>query len=590
MKKIILSILTGAALLGTSTSCKNYLDEVKPQGALSVESLANEKGVNGLLIGAYAAIDGYLEHPFSYTKSFPWHAAPSNWIYGSVAAGDSHKGSDPGDQSQGNQIEDFSATATNEFTRGKWWHVYEAINRCNNTLKALAAAKAANTISADAAKRIEGEARFLRGHYHFEAKKVFNNVPFIDENVKDLRVANDKNIWANIEADFKFGVDNLAVKQSDLGRVTKWAAQAYLAKTKMFQGKYAEALPLLNEIIQSGKFSLAKNYSDNFNADVNNNSESIFEIQYSVNDGASEGQNGGFAEALAFPFANSGAPSGCCGFHQPSQNLVNAHKTDDKGLPLFATYNATDLKSDIVGGKYLSSKEAYEPDRTTPIDPRLDWSVGRRGVPYLDWGLHPGQSWIRDQSGTYGPYSPIKNAYYKRQEGSLVATFATYWKGSANNFRLIRYADVLLWAAECEVEGGSLDKAQSYVDLVRARAASGSKATLADGKPAANYSVSTYEAAKTSFASKGKEYARSAVRFERRLEFAMEGHRFFDLVRWGIADTEVNKYLDTERTKRPLLKSAKFIKGKNEYFPIPQEQIDVSAVNGQPTLKQNPGY
>lgn len=589
MKKIVVSILTIATLMGVS-SCSNYLDEMKPQGALSAETLATETGVTGLLTGAYAAIDGYLEHPFAYTKSFPWHAAPSNWIYGSVAAGDSHKGSDPGDQSQGNMIEDFTATSANEFVRGKWWHSYEGINRCNNTLRALALAKKNNTISAERAKTVEAEARFLRGHYHFEAKKIWNNVPYIDENVTDPRVPNDKNIWSNIEADFKFAMENLPAKQAEVGRATKWAAQAYLAKAKMFQNKHSEALPLLNAIIQSGQYSLAKNYSENFNAETNNNTESIFEIQYSVNDGATEGQNGGFAEALAFPFANSGAPSGCCGFHQPSQNLVNAHKTDANGLPLFSTYNASDLKSDLDGGKYLKSSESFTPDRTTSIDPRLDWSVGRRGIPYLDWGLHPGQSWIRDQSGTYGPYTPIKNAYYKRQEGSLVANFATYWRGSANNFRLIRYADVLLWAAECEVEIGSLDKAQTYVDMVRARAMNGTKVTLPDGTPAANYSIKTYQLAGNTFASKGQAYARDAVRFERRLEFAMEGHRFFDLVRWGIADVEINKYLDVERTKRPLLKNAKFIKGKHEYYPIPQEQIDVSVVNGVPTLKQNAGY
>ncbi len=589
MKKIYFSILAAATIIG-AVACSGYLDGVKPQGALAIEDSATEKGVNGLLTGTYAAIDGFLEHPFTYTKSFPWHAAPSNWIYGSVAAGDSHKGSDPGDQSQGNQIEDFSATPTNEFFRGKWWHCYEGVTRANNTLRTLAVAKTKNTISADVAKRIEGEARFLRGHYHFEAKKMWNFVPYIDENVKDFRVPNDKDIWANIEADFKAGVDNLPTKQADQGRATKWSAQAYLAKAKMFQKKYAEALPLLNEIIASNQFNLAKNYSDNYNADVNNNKESVFEIQYSVNDGASEGQNGGFSEALAFPFANSGAPSGCCGFHQPSQNLVNAHKTDATGLPLFTTFNATDLKSDIVNGTYLKSTDAYTADNTTPIDPRLDWSVGRRGIPFLDWGLHPGQGWIRDQSGTYGPYSPIKNAYYKRQEGSLVATFATYWRGSANNFRLIRYADVLLWAAECEVEIGSLDKAQVYVDIIRERVRTGSKVTVVGGAPAANYQISTYAAANTTFTAKGKDFARDAVRFERRLEFALEGHRFFDLVRWGIADVEINKYLDVERTKRPLLKNAKFIKGKHEYYAIPQEQIDVSAIDGKPTLKQNPGY
>ena len=134
------------------------------------------------------------------------------------------------------------------------------------------------------------------------------------------------------------------------------------------------------------------------------------------------------------------------------------------------------------------------------------------------------------------------------------------------------------------------DKAQTYVDIVRARAGSGAKVLGVGGVAVANYQISTYAAANTTFTAKGQAYARDAVRYERRLEFALEGHRFFDLVRWGIADVEINKYLDVERLKRPLLKSAKFIKGKHEYYAIPQEQIDVSAIDGKPTLKQNPGY
>jgi len=572
-------------------SCDNYLEEVRPQGALALDDLATEEGVEALLIGTYAAIDGYLEYPFAFQKSFPWHAAPSNWMYGSVAAGDAHKGSDPGDQNQANDIENFTALATNDFFRGKWWHVYEGVNRANQTLKSLKIAEEDGTIDAARATQIRAEARFLRGHYHFEAKKMWNNIPYLDENVEDVRVSNDTDAWPMIEADFQAGIDALPETQEEVGRASKWAAQAYLAKAKMFQQKYSEALQLLNPIILSGQFSLAPNYHDNYNAVTNNNSESIFELQYSVNDGTSEGQNGGYAEGLAFPFAATGAPSGCCGFFQASQNLVNAYQTDPTtGLPLIDTFNDNDFKSDFENGNYLNSSDPYTVDTTTPIDPRLDWTTGRRGVPYLDWGIHPGKDWVRDKSGTYGPYSPLKNVYYKSQEGSLVQTFATFWRGVANNFRLIRYADVLLWAAECEIEVGSLDKAQEYVDIVRDRAKNGNVVRFDDGTPAANYFIDTYQNAGISFSAEGADFARDAVRFERRLEFALEGHRFFDLVRWGIAANEINAYLTEEALKRPHLQGATFIAGKHEYFPIPQEQIDDSAIDGQATLTQNPGY
>lgn len=242
----------------------------------------------------------------------------------------------------------------------------------------------------------------------------------------------------------------------------------------------------------------------------------------------------------------------------------------------------------------LASADDYTPDAGT-IDPRLDWTAGRRGIPYLDWGLHPGADWIRDQQYG-GPYSPIKNVYGQAEQD--VNGDNTSWApGSGINYNIIRYADVLLMAAEVEAQVGSLDKAESYVNMVRNRAANpeGFVHKYKDNddptagfttQAAANYKVSPYPGG--AFAS--KDFALKAIYFERKIELAMEGHRFFDLVRWGIADTELNAYIAYQSTLTSDVKGGKFIKGKSEYFPIPLVEIDLSAKGGTPQLKQNPGY
>ncbi|HEU4859783.1 MAG TPA: RagB/SusD family nutrient uptake outer membrane protein, partial [Chitinophagaceae bacterium] len=208
---------------------------------------------------------------------------------------------------------------------------------------------------------------------------------------------------------------------------------------------------------------------------------------------------------------------------------------------------------------------------------------------------HPGNNWIRDQAYG-GPYSAIKNTYYKAQE--KVKTDINFWTSgiTANNYTLIRFADVILWLAEAEVEVGSLDKARQLVNVVRARAANPAGFVMDGAVPAANYVISLYPVAAPQFATQAE--ARKAVRFERKLELGMEGHRFFDLVRWGIAATEINRILDYNggvshpsiNNKRTYLAAANFTAGKNEYFPIPQSQIDRSTTGGASVLKQNPGY
>jgi hypothetical protein len=259
---------------------------------------------------------------------------------------------------------------------------------------------------------------------------------------------------------------------------------------------------------------------------------------------------------------------------------VNAHKLDANGLPfLDDSFNNSDVKSD----EGVLANTPYTNDNAVPLDSRLDWSVGRRGISYWDWGAHPGRSWIRDQ-GYAGPFSPKKHVYSKADIGVATSSTSNH-RLTAKNYNIIRFADVLLMAAEAEIEVGSLLKAQEYINLVRARAMNnGSLVKAADGSSAANYQVKLYTVPFID-----KDYARKAVRFERRMELAMEGHRFFDLVRWGIADQVLNAYIAKEKLKRSYKNSSVFSKGKNEYYPIADPVIQLAKKNGN-TLTQNPGY
>jgi hypothetical protein len=408
-------------------------------------------------------------------------------------------------------------------------------------------------------------------------------------------------IWPKIEADFQFAADNLPNTQPQKGRANKWAALAYLGKVLMFEDKYATAKPILENVIQNGitaqgvKYSLV-NFEDNFNAQTKNGPESVFACQMSVNDGSE--LNGNFGDVLNFP-NGAGAPGGCCGFNNPSYNLANAYKTDGTtGLPLLDTWNNGAGVSDTTN-LYAGT-----------LDPRVDWTIGRPGKPYLDWGPHS-KAWIRDIS-VNGVFNPKKNVYAKSQFGTYSSNETSFWGATqinANNYTFIRFADVILWAAECEVETGSLTQAETYVNQVRSRAADPTGWVYAGGAtysatsskyapqttPADNYKINTYPAG--TFTAQGKDYARKAVRFERRLELAMEGHRFFDLQRWdngtGYMADVLNTYVSVEKNKNSFYyvnPTAKFTKGVNEFYPLPQTQIDLMNSSGKVVLKQLPGY
>lgn len=558
------------------SSCEDFLEK-KPKGVTTIESFANEEGVNYLLIGAYSTLDGAQ----TANQSVAAAGSPKNWPW-NLASDDATKGSTAGDIIDLHYIEAYQPTPDNPWINYKWTIGYDGIARANEVLKALAIAE--NEINnAAVVNSLRGQARFIRGFWHFRLQKMFWQIPYITELDDPRTVKNDHQIWPEIEADLQFAIDNLPESYpGEPGRATRWAAIAVKAYVHLFQKEYAEAKVLLDAIINSGKFELMSNYRDNFSALSENNKESIFEIQQSVNDGSgsTSSSHGNMDSQLTNGF-NRFLPS-CCGFYQPTQDLVNAFKVDESGLPLLGIngpkFNAENLENDYG----IPVTEEFIPT-SHKVDPRLDQTIGRRGVDYLGWGIMTGAEWIRQQAYG-GPYIQKKLMYSKSEES--VAANPLYTRQHSINYRYLRYARILLWRAEIAIEEGDYETARILVNQVRRRAANPENITMgkvlnfkypagpidaqvAWDQPAANYLVKEYP----SFPDKA--YALAAVRMEQRLEFGMEGHRFFDLVRWGIDHEVLSEYIKNDSKIRYALEGVSHTQGKNSRWPIPRVQIDV---------------
>ena len=600
LKPVLIIILA----LASFAACKKNFLELSPIGVLSPQTLANGKGVSNLLIGAYSLLDGIGS---TGALGSDQSEGASNWLTGSAAAGDEYKGSTPSDGgADALPVTIYTYIASNPFTTTRYIALFAGVSRSNDVLKTILLAK---DIPAATAASETAEARFLRGFYYLELRKAYGMIPYYDENTTDANQANTVEIWPKIEADFTYALNNLPATQPNKGRVNKWGAMAYLAKTYMFEHKFDAALPLFHQLISSGvtssgeKYALSPIYQTNFSPEVNqkNGAESVFASQSSVNDGT-QGSNGDQGDQLNFPYG--GGPGGCCGWGNPSQWLANSFKTDANGLPLVSTFNQGGDVSNPVNGPVWKGN----------IDPRIDLTMGRPGVPYLDWG-NPQASWIRDP--TDGVFNPRKNVYSKSEQGIYSDNTAGSWTASLNvavNINLMRYSDVLLMAAECEIEAsaGDANAALTDVNMIRNRAAnpagwvyknsaySPATSTYAiTSTPADNYVVSPYP----SGAFGNKSFARSAIRFERKIELGMEGMRWFDLQRWdgasvsdpiktsdGSMAAEINAFFANDVKINSQLQGAHFTANKNEYYAIPQSEIDRSASLGTPKLVQNHGY
>lgn len=564
-KKIIYSLLIS---FGVLASCSDDFTEIAPVGALSDSALQNATGVDLKLTAAYSVMDGERINRQGQGVA----AGGDNW-WTDVVADDAHRGSTDSDNTELFQIETLDWQTGNSWFLGRWSALYGGANRCNAVLDLIS-----QVTDGDFTQQA-GEALFLRAYYNFELQKFYGNVSFISlENFvnQEFNQPNTGAIWSEIEVDLLAAIDKLG-SEVVTGRANSWIAKAFLGKAYLYQGKWDEAFTLLNEVITDGPYALNSEFVNNFNYAGENSSESLFAIQFSSDSGQSYNGNG--AGTLNYP--GGGPLSTCCGFYQPSQDLVNAYQTDGSGLPLLDTFADTDVTSDHG----INSADAFTPFSGV-LDPRLDYTVSRRGIDYNGFGLNPGKDWIRAGfTDVSGPYLPKKNVYQADEVDANRGTggWGSDWSGI--NYNILRYADLLLLAAEAAVEKSTPDLATAldYVNQVRNRAKNMTYVKTVDGSAdAANYQIEPY----SGFAD--ATYARKAVRFERRLELGMEGHRLFDLRRWGVAQDVITTYLANEAQDVFNSDYSRFgaYADKHNLFPIPINAIDQSGN----ILTQNTGF
>jgi len=561
MKTNIKRLLFSVGIILSLYSCTDFL-EVPTSGALTDDELTGCEQVENAVISAYAGIgNDEINRPLSL------------WNYGNVRADDAYKGgSGATDGEFLHFLEISSPSIGNEtwYTDVFWYRNYVAISRANFALKLL------NNISEKEMpnKKIRiAEMRFLRGHMHFIQKIVFKMVPYIDESMSPEDIANTSNValtndelWQKIADDFQFAYDNLPETQSEVGRANKYAAAAYLAKVYLYKayrqdemhnvvsidkGDMQKVIDLTGIVINS-PYRLENDFAYNFlPGSYENGQESLFAVQYSKDDGTTYGRLN-MGNALTTP-----TPGG--DFNKPSQNLVNAFKTNN-GLPMFDTYSDVEYN-----------------EATDKTDPRLFHTVAIPGKPYK----YTNVNFRTDQSrnpNMYGYYSSLKENVDPASE-YYVKTGP--WYANSKNTIVIRYADVLLMRAEALIETGDYQDALPLINQIRNRA---KVSTSLIGFASSYVNIQPYEDGVN--CTWTQDYARKALRWERRLEFAMEGSRFFDLVRWGIADSVMNAYYLKEEAKHTYYHGAHFTKNKNEYVPIPIQQINFS----KGIYKQNYGF
>lgn len=550
-----------------TTSCNDFID-ITPTGVISGDDVYKEpeKMVNS----AYAMLgDCWFTYPFNL------------WPYGDLTSDDCLKGGSGTTDTDYHHLEMWSSlTASNPgHTDELWYRLYCAISRCNRALIALDANGDA-ALGQDTANRRRAEVRFLRGHFYYKLLTLFRKIPWIDEstvrNASHEQTRNDEftyeELFAKVIADFQFAYDNLETTSVDGGgRTNKVAAAAYLAKCYLnlawgdgyeattgpshINLDYMQKVVDYTGVVANSQYGYLEDFGDIFLPEYKNSKESVFAVQTSQY----TEDNTNFGRCNWSNMLNGCWGMWSCGwdFHKPSQNLVNAFKTRN-GLPMFDDFNNTiDYP---VQGKPSAQK----------WDPRLFHTVGMPTWPYK---YEAEYTMTKDNSrtpNTYGYYTSLKDVP-QRSKGE---TFNGSWQAFAMNDYVFRYTDVMLMRAEALVELDRYNEALAIINDIRTRAANSISKHI--GYAADYCEISNYPAGYIT----NREIGRKCVRWERRLELAMESGRFFDLRRWGIASETLNAYFASEKNDSydgqsyaGYLEGAHFTPGKNEFFPVPFNQL-----------------
>lgn len=581
MKKNILLTLFVSVLVVLSSCGEDFL-YIAPQGSIDQNALKNQTGIDLLTTNAYA---NFSENG--------WGASITNWTFGSMYGGDANKGSDTNDQAVLNVMETYSILPTNGYIGEKYAWVYKGAKRVNIAIQTINETEDLPEAFKDS--RL-GEMYFLRAVFYFEGIRVFGPfLPWVDDTNtdNDPKVHNDVDIYPNVLADIDQAISLLPARQDMPGRANSWAAKALKAKVLMQRGDMTAAKPILKDVIDNGitsnglKYGLEDNMHHNFYSPTDNGKESVFAIQFS-----SDYNNANPGISIAYPHGGAGSPGGCCGFYQPSNELANSYKVDANGLPfLDKTYRQPPFVAERNTGD-----GALSINGDMPVDPRLDFSIGRFGIPYRDWGL-PQNNWVRDVANG-GFYMPKKHVYTKEELDAGLADGGIHdgWApGSAINVQYLSFRDIILLYAECLANDNELSAAMGYVNQIRTRAAHPDniiympkeQATDPD-VPAANYLVAPYPASHAAFAD--KNVCIDAIRMERKLELAMEGQRWFDLTRWGgtVMANAISEYVDFEANFITKFASSAKLDAAKTMFPLPDAQIQTMGNDeeGNPYLVQ----
>ena len=594
MKKVLLYSAFALGTLTMSTGCGDNFLLLTPVSSTSEATLSDAAGVDYLLTGAYSSFNSMLSSAGGMGE-----ASLTNWVWGDIAGGDANKGSTASDQPDLTQIETWAWSTANGYIKNRWDAVYESVKRCNAVISL--ATKLADQLPN--ANEVIAQAKFIKGFWMFEGIRVYGPaIPYVT--VEDFEASTDPQvsnvdesgnyvyIWSKVEQDLKDAIDGLPETWGgDYGRATKWQAKAVLAKLYLYwaspydgsagygdSSKYALAKTYLDDIITSGvdakgqKYTLADTYQALWHYETSDwTGESVFDVQFTFNGNTSQTASPHHTHATEF----SGALGyGGWGFYQPSYEFVNNHIVDANGLPLsFAEYTAH---------KPLTTPGTDQTDLSIFTDPRLDVSAGRFGVPYQDYGIPSGLSTFVRDSGNGGVYLNKKQHGWKAERAGAATTNPT---STAMNYHVIRFADILLMRAEVAYFEGDYTTVIDIVNQIRTRAAKGfvaaeegtvgsySMENLVDGKTvagaAANYRIGLYPA---SYATADKAW--DALEREIRLEFGMEGHRWFDIARWGKAAERLNAYAKAE--SKYLGKFINTYQTNWVNFPIPQSEIQTA--------------